>query len=80
MGIEENSNYLVGGSYRGVLVHNSPEVVTGGNALKYYASMRIDIRKQLSQKILSGDELIGNKVTIKIVKKRLSIFLPPFSL
>jgi recombination protein RecA len=51
----------------------SPEVTTGGNALKFYASVRLDIRRIGSVK--KGDEIIGNQTRIKVVKNKLA---PPF--
>jgi recombination protein RecA len=51
----------------------SPEVTTGGNALKFYASVRIDIRRIGSVK--KGDEIIGNQTKIKVVKNKMA---PPF--
>ena len=56
----------------GVMFGN-PETTTGGNALKYYASVRIDIRKK--EAIKEGDEILGNRVHIKVVKNKVS---PPF--
>ncbi len=56
----------------GVMFGN-PETTTGGNALKFYASVRIDIRK--SGAIKDGDEVIGNQVKVKIVKNKVA---PPF--
>jgi recombination protein RecA len=56
----------------GVMFGN-PETTTGGNALKYYASVRIDISKQ--EAIKEGDEILGNRVHIKVVKNKVS---PPF--
>lgn len=56
----------------GVMFGN-PETTTGGNALKFYASTRVDIRR-ISQ-IKEGDEVIGNRVRVKIVKNKLA---PPF--
>lgn len=56
----------------GVMFGN-PETTTGGNALKFYASVRVDIRK-LNQ-IKDGDESTGNRVRVKIVKNKLA---PPF--
>ena len=56
----------------GVMFGN-PETTTGGNALKFYASVRIDIRK-IGQ-IKDGDEIIGNQVRVKIVKNKVA---PPF--
>ena len=51
----------------------SPETTTGGNALKFYASMRLDIRRIGA--IKKGDEVIGNETRIKVVKNKLA---PPF--
>lgn len=56
----------------GVMFGN-PETTTGGNALKFYASIRIDIRR--ASQIKDGDEIIGNHVKVKIVKNKLA---PPF--
>jgi len=56
----------------GVMFGN-PETTTGGNALKFYASVRIDIRR--STQIKEGDGVIGNKTKIKIVKNKVA---PPF--
>ena len=56
----------------GVMFGN-PETTTGGNALKFYASVRIDVRK--ASPIKSGDEIIGNLTKVKIVKNKVA---PPF--
>jgi len=56
----------------GVMFGN-PETTTGGNALKFYASVRIDIRR--ASQIKDGDEIIGNRVKVKVVKNKLA---PPF--
>jgi RecA protein len=48
--------------------YGSPEVTTGGNALKFYATVRIDIRRKGSVKV--GDEVIGNETAVKIVKNK----------
>ena len=56
----------------GVMFGN-PETTTGGNALKFYASVRLDIRK--SQSIKDGDTVIGNEVKVKVVKNKVA---PPF--
>mgnify|MGYP006100072325 FL=1 len=48
----------------------NPETTTGGNALKFYASIRIDIRR-IGQ-IKSGDEVVGNRTRVKIVKNKLA--------
>jgi recombination protein RecA len=56
----------------GVMFGN-PETTTGGNALKFYASVRLDIRR-MSQ-IKDGEEAIGNRVKVKVVKNKVA---PPF--
>ena len=56
----------------GVMFGN-PETTTGGNALKFYSSIRVDIRR--SSQIKDGDEVIGNRVKVKIVKNKVA---PPF--
>lgn len=56
----------------GVMFGN-PETTTGGNALKFYSSVRIDIRR--SSQIKEGDEVVGNRVKVKIVKNKVA---PPF--
>ena len=56
----------------GVMFGN-PETTTGGNALKFYASVRIDIRRIPA--IKAGDNVIGNRVKVKVVKNKVS---PPF--
>jgi recombination protein RecA len=56
----------------GVMFGN-PETTTGGNALKFYASVRMDIRRQAQ--IKQGDEVIGNHVRVKVVKNKVA---PPF--
>ncbi|HEX4352123.1 MAG TPA: hypothetical protein VHZ95_04400, partial [Polyangiales bacterium] len=53
----------------------SPETTTGGHALKYYASVRIDIRRIGQVKI--GEEVIGNRTRVKVVKNKLA---PPFQI
>lgn len=53
----------------GVMFGN-PEVTTGGNALKFYASMRIDVRR--GEQIKNGTEILGNKTKIKIIKNKLA--------
>ncbi|MBQ5388121.1 MAG: recombinase RecA [Paludibacteraceae bacterium] len=56
----------------GVMFGN-PETTTGGNALKFYASVRLDIRK--ASAIKDGDEIIGNQVRVKVIKNKVA---PPF--
>ena len=55
------------------IVFGNPETTTGGMALKFYASVRIDIRR--SAQIKKGDEVVGNRVTAKVVKNKVA---PPF--
>ncbi|WMW81639.1 recombinase RecA [Undibacterium cyanobacteriorum] len=55
------------------VMFGSPETTTGGNALKFYASVRLDIRRTGS--IKSGDEVIGNETKVKVVKNKVA---PPF--
>ena len=55
------------------VVYGNPEVTTGGRALKFYASIRIDIRK--AEAIKEGDKILGNSINIKVVKNKVA---PPF--
>jgi recombination protein RecA len=56
----------------GVMFGN-PETTTGGNALKFYASVRLDIRR--TSQLKDGEEIIGNRTRVKVVKNKLA---PPF--
>jgi recombination protein RecA len=56
----------------GVMFGN-PETTTGGNALKFYASVRVDIRR--TSQLKEGEEIVGNRTRVKIVKNKLA---PPF--
>jgi recombination protein RecA len=67
--VEGHHTYLADG----VVVHNSPETTTGGRALKFYASIRLDIRRQDAIKI--GTESVGVHTKVKVVKNKLA---PPF--
>ena len=75
--VKDNHNYLVGSanptSTGGIIVHNSPETTTGGNALKFYASVRLDIRR--TGQIKKGDEVIGNETKVKVIKNKVA---PPY--
>jgi recombination protein RecA len=51
----------------------NPETTTGGNALKFYASVRLDIRR--SSQIKDGENVIGNRTKVKVVKNKVA---PPF--
>lgn len=55
------------------VMYGSPETTTGGNALKFYATMRLDIRKVGS--IKDGQEIVGNRTRVKVVKNKIA---PPF--
>lgn len=55
------------------VIYGSPETTTGGRALKFYSTIRLEVRK--SEAIKNGTELIGNKVNIKVAKNKVA---PPF--
>ena len=55
------------------VMYGNPDTTTGGNALKFYASVRLDIRK--GEALKEGDKVYGNKVRIKVVKNKVA---PPF--
>ena len=55
------------------VVYGNPETTTGGKALKFYATVRMEIRK--AEAIKDGSEVVGNKVKVKIVKNKVA---PPF--
>ena len=55
------------------IMFGNPETTTGGNALKFYASVRLDIRRVSS--IKDGDQVIGNQVRVKVIKNKVA---PPF--
>jgi recombination protein RecA len=67
--VEGSHNYFVDG----VMVHNSPETTTGGKALKFYASVRLDIRR--IETLKDGTDAVGNRTRVKVVKNKLA---PPF--
>jgi len=67
--VEGNHNYFVDG----VMVHNSPETTTGGKALKFYASIRLDVRR--IETLKDGGEAVGNRTRVKVVKNKVA---PPF--
>jgi recombination protein RecA len=64
--VEGNHNYFVDG----VMVHNSPETTTGGRALKFYASVRLDVRRIESLK--DGTDVVGNRTKVKVVKNKVA--------
>ncbi len=55
------------------IVYGNPEVTTGGRALKFYSSMRLDVRK--AETIKQGDKMLGNRTKVKVVKNKVA---PPF--
>jgi recombination protein RecA len=62
--VEGSHNYLVDG----VVAHNSPEVTPGGRGLKFYASVRLDIRR--IESIKDGTDVVGNRTRVKVVKNK----------
>jgi recombination protein RecA len=64
--VEGNHNYFVDG----VMVHNSPETTTGGRALKFYSSVRLDVRRIESLK--DGTDFVGNRTRVKVVKNKVA--------
>ncbi len=67
--VEGSHNYFV----NGVMVHNSPETTSGGRALKFYASVRLDVRR--IETLKDGTEAVGSRTRIKVVKNKCA---PPF--
>jgi recombination protein RecA len=67
--VEGSHNYFVDG----VMVHNSPETTTGGKALKFYASVRLDVRR--IETLKDGTDSVGNRTRVKVVKNKMA---PPF--
>ena len=53
------------------MVYGNPETTTGGNALKFYASVRLDIRK--IGVVKNGEQAVGNKTRVKVVKNKLAL-------
>jgi len=70
--VKDNANFLLAS---GAIVHNSPETTSGGRALKFFSSIRIDIRRKDQIKTPDG-KVIGNRTKIKIVKNKVA---PPFT-
>jgi recombination protein RecA len=62
--VEGSHNYFVDG----VMVHNSPETTSGGRALKFYSSVRLDVRR--IETLKDGAEAVGNRVRVKVVKNK----------
>ena len=67
--VEGSHNYLADG----MIVHNSPETTSGGKALKFYASVRLDVRR--IETLKEGTDAVGNRTRVKVVKNKMS---PPF--
>jgi recombination protein RecA len=67
--VEGSHNYFADG----VMVHNSPETTTGGKALKFYASVRLDVRR--IETLKDGGDAVGNRTRVKVVKNKVA---PPF--
>lgn len=59
------------------VMYGSPDVTQGGNALKFYAHVRMDISRSVTKEnsVMEGDEKMGNKTTVKVIKNKLA---PPF--
>jgi recombination protein RecA len=59
------------------VMFGSPETTTGGNALKFYASVRLDVRRSLKadNMVVLGEEKVGNQTTVKVAKNKTA---PPF--
>jgi recombination protein RecA len=64
--VEGHHNYLVDG----VMVHNSPETTPGGRALKFYSSVRLDVRR--IETIKDGTDSVGNRVKVKVAKNKVA--------
>ncbi|MFP3914139.1 MAG: recombinase RecA [Actinomycetota bacterium] len=67
--VEGSHNYFA----EGVMVHNSPETTPGGRALKFYSSVRLDVRR--IESIKDGADQVGNRVRVKVAKNKMA---PPF--
>jgi recombination protein RecA len=67
--VEGSHNYLVDGT----VVHNSPETTPGGRALKFYSTIRLDVRK--IENLKDGTEVVGSRTRVKVVKNKVA---PPF--
>jgi recombination protein RecA len=67
--VEGSHNYLVDGT----VVHNSPETTPGGRALKFYSSVRLDVRKV--ENLKDGTDVVGSRTRVKVVKNKVA---PPF--
>jgi recombination protein RecA len=69
--VEGSHNYFA----EGVMVHNSPETTPGGRALKFYSSVRLDIRR--IETLKDGTDNVGNRTRVKVAKNKMA---PPFRL
>lgn len=77
MEVDGNNNFYTSGYLSHNTMFGNPEVVCGGNALKFYASVRLDIRRSITTKnsVMEDGVKMGNQVTVKVVKNKVS---PPF--
>ena len=66
IGVRGTQNFLADGA----IVHNSPEDTPGGKALKFYSSVRLELRR--SAQIKQGDQIIGNRIKAKVVKNKVA--------
>jgi len=77
--ISDNHNYMVGGYKNGVVIHNSSEITTGGEALAFYATGRISVRgpESRQRRIIDAETgtIIGHETIFEVVKNKLA---PPF--
>ena len=64
--VEGSHNYLADG----IIVHNSPETTSGGKALKFYASIRLDVRR--IETLKDGTDAVGNRTRVKVVKNKMA--------
>ena len=64
--VEGNHSYFVDG----VMVHNSPETTSGGRALKFYSSVRLDVRR--IEGLKDGTDVVGNRTRVKVVKNKVA--------
>jgi hypothetical protein len=72
--VEGHHNYMVGGIHNGVIVHNSPETQCGGQALKFYTSQRLEIRRKSTVEGIGEEKgkIIAIESKVKVVKNKVS--------
>ncbi|RLC01215.1 MAG: recombinase RecA [Deltaproteobacteria bacterium] len=68
--VEGNHNYMVGGIKNGIVVHNSPEVTSGGNALAFYSSVRLRVSR--TGDVGKKDDVLGNQTKVVVVKNKMA--------